>query len=426
MPISATPSDTPASLDASAPLDAPTSPPLPTSLDTPFLDVTDPEFRFDSPAVTEARELSWYALTPLGLIVLRYAEAQEVLHDRRFAQNGERYLALQGITDGPLYDWFVPIILHRQGEDHARLRRLVNRAFAPRVIEGLRPFMHERATRLADRIAEADDCEFMDAFADPLPVAVMCELLGVPAEDYELFRHWSTDMGLVFSFNLAECRDRVEDAVVGLHGYLDELIAQRRAHPHDDLLSALVTAEEAGDRLSTEELRNLAVTLVFAAHDTTRNQLGQAMVAFAAHPEQWRLLGDRPDLAPQAVEEVMRWAPSVPAGFRFAYEDVQLHGIPVPTGTFVLVCGQSANRDPRVFPGGHRFDITRRREVGHLTMGGGPHYCLGAATARAEIATSLRVLAERFEAPTVTGPVAWRPPTGLYGPERLPLRFPPR
>jgi hypothetical protein len=150
------------------------------------------------------------------------------------------------------------------------------------------------------------------------------------------------------------------------------------------------------------------------------------MVAFAAHPDQWRLLGKRPELATQAVEEVMRWAPTVPTTFRFALEDVQLNEVHLPAGAFVLVCAQAANRDPRVFPDGSRLDITRRREAAHLTFGGGPHYCLGAATARAEIAEAISVLTNRFDPPSLTGAVTWRAPTGLYGPERLPLRFPPR
>ncbi|WP_338090934.1 cytochrome P450 [Planosporangium thailandense] len=396
------------------------------SPEAPFLDVTDPEFRFDSPAVTEARELSWYARTPLGLVVLRYAEAHAVLRDPRFGQSGERHLALQGISDGPLYDWFVPLILHRRGEDHLRQRRLLNRAFTPRVIESLRPFIRERAVLLADRIAAAGECEFVDAFADPLPVAVMCELLGVPAADYDVFRRWSSDVGLTFSLTLAQTRSRVEMAVVGLYEYVDGLIAQRRADPRADLLSALVAAEESGDRLSTEELRNLAVGLVFAAHDTTRNQLAQAMVVFAAHPEQWRRLGERPELAARAAEEVMRWAPTDPVIPRFALEDVELHGVDIPAGTFVPVCIQAAHRDPRVFPGGSRFDISRQREAAQLAFGGGPHFCIGAATARVEIAEALRVLTERFDPPEITGPVDWRPPSALYGPERLPLRFPSR
>ncbi|MEU7906274.1 cytochrome P450 [Actinoplanes sp. NPDC049118] len=393
------------------------------TVDLPFLDITAPDFRFDSPAVAAAREANWCAMTPMGLIVLRYAEMHQLLRDPRLAQNGESYLDLMGISDGPLFDWFVPMILHRRGADHLQLRRLVSKAFAPRMIEGLRPFMREVATELTGALADRDECEFMADFADPMPVRVMSALLGVPAADYDLFRRWSTDVGLVFSFNLPQVRTRVEEAVVGLHAYVDSLIEQRRVDPREDLLSALIAAEESGERLSTADLRNLAVTLVFAGHDTTRNQLGLALATFAAHPDQWRLLGTRSELVPQAVEEVMRWAPSVPTNFRFAVEDLDLQGVHIPTGTFVMLGTQAASRDPRVLSDGDRFDITFPRETPHLTFGGGPHFCVGAATARAEIAESLIALTGRLGPPSITGPVPWRPPTALYGPESLPLRF---
>jgi cytochrome P450 len=393
------------------------------TVDLPFLDIASPDFRFDSPAVAEARAASWCAKTSMGLIVLRYAETHQLLRDPRLAQSGEHYLKLMGIHDGPLYDWFVPMILHQRGADHLRLRRLVNKAFSPRVIEVLRPFIRETATSLTEAIAERGECEFMADFADLLPVRVMSALLGVPPADYELFQRWSTDVGLVYSFTLSQLRARVEEAVVGLNTYVDSLIEQRRAEPGDDLLSALIAAEESGDRLSTRELRNLAVTLVFAGHDTTRTQLGQALATFAEYPDQWRLLSEHPGLAPQAVEEVMRWAPSVPAIFRFAVEDFDLHGVHVPAGTFVLLCAHAASRDPRVFSDGDRFDITVQREAPHLSFGGGPHYCIGAATARAETAEALAALSSQLAPPSITGPVAWRPPTALYGPENLPLRF---
>jgi cytochrome P450 len=396
------------------------------AMDLPFLDITSADFRFDSPTVAEAREASWCATTPMGFIALRYAEMRQLLSDPRLAQSGERYLAQMGISDGPLYDWFVPVILHQRGEDHLRLRRLVGKAFSPRVIEGLRPFIRDTATGLAEAVAARGECEFMDDFADPMPVRVMSELLGVPNEDYELFRRWSTDVGLVYSFALPQLRARVEEAVVGLHAYVDSLIGRRRAEPQDDLLSALIAAEEDGDRLSTDELRNLVVTLVFAGHDTTRNQLGQALATFAGHPDQWRLLGERPELAPQAAEEVMRWAPSVPTVFRFAVEDIDLHDVHIPAGTFVLLCAHAASRDPRVFRDGERFDITVPREAPHLIFGGGPHYCIGAAIARVELAESLAVLSNRLQPPSTAGPVTWRPPTALYGPENLPLRLEPR
>jgi cytochrome P450 len=391
--------------------------------DLPFLDITSPDFRFDSPAVAEARAAHWCAMTPMGLIVLRYAEMHQMLRDPRLAQSGERYLELMGISDGPLYDWFVPMILHQRGADHLRLRRLVSKAFSPRVIEDLRPFTRDTATSLTEAVAERGECEFMADFADPMPVRVTSALLGVPPADYELFQRWSTDVGLVYSFSLPQLRARVEEAVVGLYAYVDSLVEQRRADPLDDLLSALIAAEESGDRLSTPELRNLAVTLVFAGHDTTRTQLGQALATFTEYPDQWELLSERPELAPQAVEEVMRWAPSVPTIFRFAVEDVDLHGVHVPAGTFVLLGAHAASRDPRVFGDADRFDITIQREAPHLSFGGGPHYCLGAPTARAEMVEALAALSSRLAPPSITGPVTWRPPTALYGPENLPLRF---
>jgi cytochrome P450 len=398
--------------------------PVPTQHDVPFLDVTDPAFDFGAPEVARARETNWYGQTPIGVLVLRYAEIQELLRDRRLVQNGRQHLENNGVTAGPVFDWFVPMILHRQGEDHLRLRRLVHQAFTPRVISRLRPFIRDTAERLAERIASVEVCDFVEMFADPLPVAVMNRLLGVPAEDAELFRSWSTDIGLVY--HLAHDRDlvpRVAAAVTGLYGYVESLIDRRRAEPGDDLISALVRAQQAEEKISEEELRNLVVTLVFAAHDTTRHQLGHALATLCEHPDQWALLAERPELAEQAVDEVMRWCPSVPVIFRFATEDIDYHGLHIAAGTFVMLCVHAAHRDPRAFPAGDTFDIAATRDTGLLTFGAGAHYCLGAPTARAELAEALPVLARRLPPPRLAGPVAWRTPLGINGPERLPLRF---
>jgi cytochrome P450 len=390
----------------------------------PFLDVTDPAFDFGSPEVARAREANWYGRTPIGLIVLRYAEVQELLRDRRLVQSGQHHLEATGVTGGPVYDWFVPMILHRQGTDHLRLRRLVHRAFTPRVINELRPFIRDTALRLAERVAAVEVCEFVEMFADPLPVAVMSRLLGVPAEDYELFRSWSTDVGLVYQLTHDRgLLPRVEAAVAGLYGYVETLIDRRRAEPGDDLVSALVRAQHAEERISEAELRNLVVTLVFAAHDTTRHQLGHALATLCEHPDQWALLAERPELAEQAVDEVMRWCPSVPAIFRFAAEDIDHRGLHIAAGTFVMLCVHAAHRDPRAFTEGDSFDITVDRDNGPLTFGAGAHYCLGAPTARAELAEALPVLARRLGPPSLAGPVTWRIPIGIHGPERLPLRF---
>lgn len=163
--------------------------------------------------------------------------------------------------------------------------------------------------------------------------------------------------------------------------------------------------------------------MVYAAHDAVSLQISLAMVAFADHPDQWSLLRDRPDLAPQAVDEVMRWSPSVVNIHRTATEDIVYHGVRIPAGTFIMMCFVPAQRDPRVYDRPDSFDITAERRVPHLTFSAGPHYCLGAPAGRMELAEALVSLTSRLGAPEIVGPVTWKGPMGIRGPERLPLRF---
>lgn len=397
---------------------------LSTSPGVPFLNVFDPGFSFDSPDVIAAQAQGWYAETPMGLLVLRYAEAQELLRDRRLNQNGKQFMEETcGVFAGPVYDWYIPMIVNLEGEEHLRLRRLMNKAFTPRMIDNLRPFIRARAEQLTDVIAADGECEFVEDFGNPLPLAVMCQLLGVPAEDYDMFRVWSSDVGLVFSMALGgDIPARAEAAVVGLCGYADSLIKEKEAAPADDLISVLVAARHE-NKVSAEELRNLVVTLVFAAHDTTQHQLGNAMVAFAEHPEQWATLARHPELAGQATEEVMRWCPSARSLYRFAAEDLVYRDLAIARGTYLMMGVPIAQRDPRAYPEGHSFDITILGRQTPLLFGGGPHHCLGAALARAELSEALPVLAGRLKSPRIAGPVTWRPPIGIYGPDELPLSF---
>lgn len=391
-----------------------------------FLDVLDPAFSFTSPEAFAAQRDDWWADSPVGMLVLRHAEVQELLRDRRLDHGNDDYLRRNGITSGPIHDWFVPMIVNHDGAEHRRLRGLVGRAFTPRTIEALRPFIRARAAALADEIAATGRTEFVDAFANRLPLAVMCELLGVPAEDYDTFSVWTSDIGLVFGLAAGGgTAARVERAVAGLDGYVDELIDAKAARPGDDLVSTMVAAWRSERTCTRAELRNLLVTLVFGAHDNTRHQFSNTLVTFAEHPAQWTLLRDRPALLGRAVTEAMRWRPSAATVFRRATADLTYRGKPIPAGTFLTMAVQTAQRDPRAYPGGHLFDITATREAPLLQFGGGPHYCLGSALAHAELEEALPILTDRLGPPTITAELTWRPALGIHGPEALPLTFAP-
>jgi cytochrome P450 len=398
--------------------------PAPAPRSVPFLDIVNPAFDFGLPEVVRAQAESWYAETPLGPIVLRYAEAEELLRDRRLTHDGKQFMEMVGISSGPIYDWFVPVIINREGDDHHRLRSLVNKAFTPRNLNNLRPFIRATAERLIDRLAALDVCEFVEDFANPMPLAVMCELLGVPPEDCDTFGVWTTDLGLVFSLTHGgDIPARVENAVVELSSYIESLMVAKQAKPGTDLISTLVTVRQAEGHVSWDELRSLLMAVIFAAHDTTRHQFSNAMVTFAEHPDQWRLLAQHPELAAQATEETMRWRPSGSTNYRIAAEDFDYRGVRFKAGTYITIGVTAAHRDPRAMPGGDSFDITTTREKPPLVFGGGPHRCPAAALARAELSEALPLLASRLGPPTIAGPVTWRPLTAIYGPNELPLRF---
>jgi hypothetical protein len=344
-----------------------------------------------------------------------------LLRDRRLRQGSVEALTAQGLTEGLLVDWMRMSLLNLEEEPHGRLRRLVSQAFTPRAVDALRPVMRAVTHELIDDFAARGACEFMAAFADPYPSRIIGALLGIPRERYAEFHGWATDLGLLFSYAVAEHRARIEAALLGLSACVDDLLAARRAASGPDLISALIAAEEAGDQLSDTELRVLVTGLVFAGQDTTRNQLGCAMATFLAHPEQWARLAEAPTLAARAVEEVMRVRPAVPAISRVATEDFDFNGLRIPAGTFLSLFVASANTDPRVF-GPEGFDISQERPA-QLTFGGGIHHCLGAPLARVEMAEALPILAARLQTPTLAGTVPWRPALGICGPLVLPIRF---
>lgn len=389
--------------------------------DIALLDILDPAFRVDSPEVRAAADAGWWARTPIGIAVLRYQECLTLLRDRRLRHGSVDALVAYGVTTGPFADWLRTILLNLEGPPHQRQRRLVSKAFTQRSVDVLRPFMRAKTHELIDGFAGNGGCEFMAAFADPYPAWVIAELLGIPAERFTPFLGWATDMGLGFGPAAAAAQDRIDAAVTGLYACCDELTAQRRESPGDDLISALLAVEADGQHLNAEELRTLVSTLVFAGQDTTRNQLGLAMTTFTQHPEQWRLLAQRPELASTAVEELMRVNPATPAIGRLAIEDFTFQGVDIPAGTQVMLFVGAANTEPDTF-GDAPFDITAQRSA-QLTFGGGIHHCLGVWLARTEMREALPILASRLGDIALDGPVPSRPHVGITGPITLPLRF---
>jgi len=390
----------------------------------PFIDSLSAEYDLGiHDAHRAARERSWVARTPVGLIFLRYEDVLWLLRDRRWREMGADALPPAGITDGPIWDWFHQIMSNKEGEDHARLRRLVSRAFTRQRVERLRPLMKQTAHDLIDAFVDRGSCELVSAFAAPYPVRVISALLGVPPEDFGRFHAWSRDLALAFGSRIGEERACIESALESLDEYVDGLLTERARQPRDDLISDLVAVEEAGDRLSREELRAMVTVLIFGGQDTTQCQLACAAATFSRHPDQWTLLARQPGLAASAAEEVLRFEPAGSGSPRVALEDIEYKDLSIAAGTVALPSGPAANRDPEVYPDPDRFDITRAPAQPMLTFGGGAHYCLGASLARLEIQEALLALSHRLPGLAADGEPTWRHGALIRGPERLPIRF---
>lgn len=390
----------------------------------PFLDTLSSEYdRHLHAAHRAASDRSWVARTPVGLAFLHYEDVLWLLRDKRWRELGADALVAAGITDGPLWTWFKDQISSKEGEDHARLRRLVSRAFTPRRVESLRPLMRSTTHDLLDRFVDRGSCEFVAEFAAPYPVRVISGLLGIPDEDFERFHAWSRDLSLAYGSRIASERPRIEAALLSLNAYVDDLLVARAKSPQDDLISDLVAVEEEGDRLSRDELRALVTVLIFGAQDTTQCQLACAAHTFIQHPDQWDRLAREPEWVVSAAEEVLRYEPAGSGSPRLSTEDIEYKGLSIPAGTVALPSAPAANRDPAVYPEPDRFDLTRKHAEPMLTFGGGAHYCLGASLARIEIQEALAILSVRLPRLAADGEPEWRVGSLIRGPERLPVRF---
>jgi cytochrome P450 len=389
----------------------------------PYLDITSPGFSIKSAEVYLARERGWYARTSYGLAVLRHDQVSRLLSHPKLRQGSIAWPAHNGVTGGPFVRWFSSWVLNKEGADHRRLRRLMNPAFSPRLVTPLVPRFRALAHELIDGFAEPGRCEFVSEFASPYAARAIAIILGIPESEWPVIARDSATVGLAMGVTLGPELPRIERALDGLFAYADDLIAQRRRDRRDDILGTLVRVRRETGELSEEELRDGLVLLIFGGFDTTRNQLGLAMQTFLQHPDQWRLLAERPELGRAAVDEVMRVNPTVTWVTRQALEDFTFDGLEIAAGTTVHLFSQSAGTDPRAFaePG---FDITAERRP-HFGFGGGAHYCLGHFVARTDMSEALPVLAGRLRGLSPGGEQEWLPDSGNTGPVSLPLSFTP-
>lgn len=386
----------------------------------PYLDISDPSFSIRSKAVAEARDASWYARTPYGMAVLRYDDVQKLLRHPKLRQGSYRWPSLNGVG-GLFARWWESMLLSQEGETHARLRRMGNPAFSPKLIGSLQPKFTELANMLIDRFIGKGECDFIAEFTEPYATGVICDLLGLPFDKWRELADIAADMGLALGVTFKQDLATIDAATQRIFDYAEELVLLRQAEPSDDFIGMLVKANAETDQLSDQEMLDMIVLAIFGGIDTTRNQLGLAMATFVEHPEQWALLGEQPDLARAAVEEVMRVRPTITWVTREATETFTHNDTEIPAGTTLHLFSQSAGSDPAVFPE-PEFDIAAKRKP-HFGFGGGAHHCMGHFIARGDMTEALKLLSQRLKNPRFNGEVKWLPDSGNTGAITLPIAF---
>ncbi len=393
-----------------------------------FFNPLDPEAHADPyPQYARLREHAPMLRGPLGYWVLsRYADIAAVLRDPRFGVGvDEASLMLAMTQDGPgvatmreLSRW----MLFRDPPDHTRLRRLVSKAFTPRALEAVRPRVVEIVDRLLDDFAGRDEVDLIADLALPLPVTVISELLGLPIEDQAQAREWAEAIAQALDPIVTEDQAlRADRAVTELAAYIGGVVAERRRNPGTDLLSRLIEAEDEGGHLSKAELISTVGLLFGAGHETTRNLIGNGMLALLRHPGELQRLRDDPSLMRTAVEELLRYDSPVQIAGRGARADAVIGGEHIAAGEPLMLLVGAANRDPAQFPHPDRLDVGRP-DVKMLSFGGGIHFCLGAMLARTEAQIAIGSLLARVPSlDLATDDLEWRPHITLRGLSSLPV-----
>ncbi|WP_018220879.1 cytochrome P450 [Salinispora pacifica] len=376
------------------------------------------------PVLHRMRQASPYVALP-GLVVAgTHATCSAVLRDPGMSSERQR-ATLAPAARGPRTRNF----LHLDPPDHTRLRRLVSKVFTPRVVATMEPHIRRTTDDLLTAAAARGSMEVVADLAYPLPLRIICEVLGVPAEDHHLVQHWSARLsealeppipGLVSTTTSTEAAR----ARAGFIAYFQALIADRRRSPRADLVSQLVAVEDASERLDSSDILATCILLINAGHETTVNLIANGVLALLRHPEQLADLRAEPGLAAATVDEVLRYDAPVQITSRVAKHDTRLGAADVRAGDMVVLLLGAANRDPAVYPDPDRFDIRRRSPVPHLAFSAGAHFCLGAGLARLEAQIALSAVAARLREPRLrAGGVSYKPNLSLRGPDVLTVDF---
>ena len=391
----------------------------------PFL----PEFHADPyPFYRRLREQDPVHRTAMGFWVLtRYEDCVAVLRDQRFGREEFQQMLTAVYGNDTEKPQLPRSMLFRDPPDHTRLRALVSKAFTPRTIEVMRGHIQDIVDRLLGRALAQGGMDVMEDLAYPLPVTVICEMLGVPVGDHASIRGWSADIARSLdAIGLPSDQSIVERGRIArrqLADYFRALVPERRARPQPDLLSGLLAAEEQGDKLTEPEVIAMCLLLFIAGHETTVNLIGNGLLALLRHPEQLARVQADPALVPNAVEELLRYDSPVQRTARITTEEVDLAGHHITKGAMVVVALGAANRDPAQFADPDRLDVTRR-DVRHVSFGFGIHFCLGAPLARVEGQIALGALLRRAPGLTLDEPtLEWRESSVLRGLKRLRVRF---
>ena len=340
-------------------------------------------------------------------VLTRYEDVDTVLRDhRRFSKN-------DGVEDD------YRSMLHHDPPDHTRLRSLVSKAFTPRAVRELHPRVELIVEDLLDDLEGKDRFDLIESFAFPMPVTVIAEMLGVPAQDMDRFKHWSNDISLTIEPSLRDDQiRRVQRASDELYEYFEGIIEERRREPQNDMITALLNAEDEGDKLTHEELLGTLMLLLVAGNETTRNLIGNGMRALLKHPEQLQRLRDNPDLLDSAIDELLRYDSPVQLDGRLVLNDVEVAGHRISAGQRIVCAIGAANRDPSVFTEPEKLDIGRNGKS-NIAFGRGIHHCLGAPLAMLEARAAFSALLDRFSSIRLVSEPVYREQAVLRGVEEL-------